>query len=233
MRAFLVDLLPRDVRDRVRSQGEKRRFGLLLVLLVSCLVGVSLHSWDQARRARLIREASLVSRDRLDDVDVELRRLEAERQQLGAFMSTYRAVSLPMEKSDLLATIVNVMPIQATLTDLSMRLEERVLPQPANAAPTAPGAPPTSPPKRRVLEIRLRGYAASNAEVTAFERTLAATGPLARVTLGENRSLETPDGNFQEFVITAEVALESIESAPRTLDPIALESSPRRSEARR
>lgn len=226
MRYFLVNLLPSDVRVRAESRGERRRFGLLLALLLISLLGVSLHSWDQARRARLVRDAAVVSRDRLDDVDGELARLESERSRLAAFMDAYRSVALPMELSDLLATIVNAMPIPSTLTDISVRLDQRpVADAGAPAAAPAPGAPPSAPPKmRRLLEIRIRGYAAGNGEVTAYERALAALPVLERVTLGENRSMETPEGNFQEFVITAEVPLDRAFGLGFGLEPLAFDA---------
>lgn len=229
MRVFLVNLLPSDVRERARTHGERRRIGLLVVLLACSLVGVSLHSWDQARRARVVRDAALTSRDRMDDVDSELARLELERQRLGTFMDSYRSIALPMKLGDLLATIVNRLPPKATLTDLSLKVVARAAPAPtpapgaAPAPPPAPGAPPQRQPQQRVLEIRLRGYAAGTSEVSAFERSLAATSPFAHVTLGENRSLETPDGNFQEFVITADVPLERAYGTVRESSPLVLD----------
>jgi len=227
MKVFLVNMLPKEVGDRVRSLGERRRLGLLVSLLLISLVGVSFHSWDQARRARAVRDAAVVSRERIDDVDAELARLEADRARLGAFMTAYHGIASPMELSDLLATIVNAMPPRASLTDLSMKLELRQAAEGAPAAPqpapTPPGGNAPRPPPKRVLELRLRGYAASNAEVTAFERSLAATAPLVRVTLGENRSMETPDGNFQEFIITAEVPLDRKYITPRETGPLALD----------
>lgn len=224
MRTFLVNLMPPEIGDRVRSRGESRRMGLLVALLLLSLAGVSIHSWDQSRRARAVRDASVISRERIDDVDGELSRLELQRQELSSFMTTYRNVALPMEMSDLVATIVNRLPEKATLTDLSFKLESRIPASSAPAGPVGPGAPvvPALPPQR-FLELRVRGFAASNGEVTAFERTLAATPPLTRVTLGENRSMETPDGNFQEFVITAEVALDRAYSTPRDNRPLAFD----------
>lgn len=220
MRHFLVNLLPPEVGDRVRSRGEARRTGLLIALLLLSLVGVSVHSWDQARRARAVRDAAASLRDSAGDVEAELARLEVERTRLQEFMTTYRRVALPIEMSDLLATIVNRMPQKATLTDLSLRLVARETAPVRTSAPPGATAPPAPPPKR-VLEIRLRGFAASINEVSDFERSLAATAPLAQVALSENRSLQTPDGDFHEFVITAEVDLDRPYTGLRATGPLA------------
>jgi len=231
MKLFLVNLMPKDIGERVRSHGEKRRMGLLVALLLLSLLGVSLHSWDQARRARAVRDASVISRERIDGLEDELGHLELERQALASFMSTYRGVALPMEMSDILATVVNRLPERATLTDLAARVAERAAPPPAGAA-ALPGAPPMAAlPPRRVLELRIRGFAATNLEVSAFERALAATPPLTTVRLGENRSMDTPDGNFQEFVITAEVELDREYAAPSADQPLALDRRPTNQEA--
>lgn len=225
MRTFLVNLLPQEIGARLRSHGEKRRVLLLVMLLGFSLVGVSLHSWDQVRRARAVRDAVVMSRDGANETEAELARLEAERQRLAAYMETYRSIALPMELTDLVATAVNLLPAKATLTDVAVKLEFRAQPSPASAGPAAPGAPPPPPPPppKRVLEVRLRGYAQGSAEVTAFERALASTPPFTRVILGENRSLETPEGNFQEFVLTAEIPLDRAYNLAPDSGPLALD----------
>ncbi|MBM4113362.1 MAG: hypothetical protein FJ253_08330, partial [Phycisphaerae bacterium] len=125
MRVFLASLLPAEVGERLRTRGEARRTWLLVSLLLLSVIGVSVHSWDQARRARAIRAASISLRETAIDVDTELSRLEAERRELNDFMTTHRRVALPIEVSDLLATITNAMPAKATLTDLSIKLVSR------------------------------------------------------------------------------------------------------------
>lgn len=227
MRVFLVNLIPTEVGERVRSRGESRRMGLLVALLLLSLIGVSIHSWDQARRARAVRDAAMISRERIDNLENDLGRLELERQHLASFMTTYRSVALPIEMSDLIATLVNRLPEKATLTDMTFKVESRTPAPGAASGPVGPGAPPLPAlPAQRFLELRIRGFAASNSDITAFERTLAATPPLSRVTLGENRSMETPEGNFQEFVITAEVPLERAYTTSRDTRPLALDDTP-------
>ena len=131
-----------------------------------------------------------------------------------------------MEMSDLIATIVNRMPEQSTLTDLSVKLDSRIVAPPPGGAPVGPGSPAAAaPPPRRILLLRVRGFAASNNEVTAFARALAATAPFSTAKLDENRSLETPEGNFQEFVITAEIPLDRAYAAPRDGLPLAFDRS--------
>lgn len=229
MRHFVVNLLPSDVGERLRTRGEARRTGLLVSLLLMAIIGVSIHSWDHARRARAVRDASVTQRDTTIDVDAELARAESDRDSLNDFMKTYRRVALSIEMSDLLATIANLMPPKSTLTDLSIKFATRettaIRGPAAPTAPAAPGAarPPPPPPPKRFLEVRVRGFALSINEVSAFERALAATPPLESVALSENRSLETPDGSFQEFVITAEVPLDRNYSGTRANGPLALE----------
>ncbi len=226
MRIFLANLLPPEVGDRIRTRGSARRTGLLVALLLISLVGVSLHSWDAARRARAVQSAALSLRNGATDLDAELVRLEADRKRLNDFMTTYRRVALPIEVSDLLATIVNLMPPMTALTDCSVKFVTRdTAAVRAPAAPAAPGAPPPPPPPppKRVLEVRLRGFAATINEVAAFERALAGMPPLTGVTITENRSLDTPDGAFQEFVITAEVPLDRNYTGVRTGAALALD----------
>jgi len=224
VREFLVNLMPPEIGDRVRCRGEARRTGLLVTLLILSLIGVSIHSWDDARRARAVRDAAMSLRDRAEDVDAELVRLEQDRTRLNEFMATYRRVALPVEMSDLLATVVNAMPTKTSLTDLTLRLVTRESTPVRTAAPPGSTAPPPPPP-RRMLEVRLRGFAASINEVSDFERALAATPPLAHVAVSENRSLSTTEGDFHEFVITAEIDLDLPYVGIRAAGPLALQRS--------
>ncbi|MFO0893660.1 MAG: hypothetical protein U0574_01725 [Phycisphaerales bacterium] len=207
MRDFLVDLLPADTRAKVHERGRGRRTLLLVALLALSLVGVAIHSWDQARRARAVRDAMAGAGATGGDLEQSLRTLMAERTTLTESLTTYRSLALPLELSDLVATVSGLLPKQASLVDMQMRLVTRE-PVAKAAAPTTPGATAPPAPPRRTLEVRFRGLAAGNAEIGSFERALAGTPPFDKVAQAENRSVETPDGRLQEFVITAEVNLD-------------------------
>lgn len=211
MNECVVDFLPAQLRRRGATIASRRRSALLVGLLAATLVGVAAHSWNQCRAADARRAVSMSVATSSGKVDELVERLAAEQRELARRMSVTDRLALPVEMSDLAATVTHLMPAG---TSLSMLRIERTDPRPtARAAEAAAksgpaGAKPAPRRSERWLDVTIRGYARGNADLYEFERRLAGTAPFGQVTVSENSPIDVPGGHVQQFAVTCRVALD-------------------------
>jgi hypothetical protein len=216
---FIVDFLPRELRRRGVIATSRRRSMLLLGLLGAMVVGVASHSWNRFHEAEARRGVSLALTTNATKVDDVIDRLAGEQRELHRYLSVYDRLALPIEQSDIVATITNLMPERTSLSMLRMEVKEAASVKsievgsgaPANAKPTAAvgvGNARTTAPSRW-MEITIRGYAADNADLYEFERKLTNTKPFAAVTVSENKPTDIARGRIQEFAVNCRVDLDA------------------------
>lgn len=210
---FIVDFLPRDVRRRGVLATSRRRSMLLLGLLGAVVVGVACHSWNRFHEAEARRGVSLALTTNATKVDDVIDRLAGEQRELHRYLSVYDRLALPVEQSDIIATITNLMPDRTSLSMLRMEVKESAAAATAtvNAKPAvAPGGVGNvrTPAPARWMEITIRGYAQDNADLYEFERKLANTKPFAAVTVSENKPTDIARGRIQEFAVNCRIDLD-------------------------
>lgn len=214
MTEFVVDFLPPEARRRGLESSSRRRTALLLGLLGSMVCGVAAHSWNRFREAESRRAVSLAlttNAARMDDV---IDRLAHEQQELGRYLAVHDRLALPVEPSDIVATVTHLMPDRTSLSHLRLHVRsEAPASKPEAKAPSRPRsaggteAEPGAAPAMRWIDVSIRGYAAGNAELYEFERRLAGTPPFGGVTVSENRPIDVPGAHLQEFSITCRIDL--------------------------
>ena len=212
---FIVDFLPRDVRRRGVLATSRRRSMLLLGLLGAMVVGVACHSWNRFHEAEARRGVSLALTTNATKVDDVIDRLAGEQRELHRYLSVYDRLALPVEQSDIVATITNLMPDRTSLSMLRMEVKESTAGKgPEGAAGAKPVAAPSgasnvrTPAPSRWMEITIRGYAQDNADLYEFERKLANTKPFAAVTVSENKPTDIARGRIQEFAVNCRIDLD-------------------------
>lgn len=212
---FIVDFLPRDVRRRGVLATSRRRSMLLLGLLSAVVVGVACHSWNRFHEAEARREVSLALTTNATKVDDVIDRLAGEQRELHRYLSVYDRLALPVEQSDIVATITNLMPDRTSLSMLRMEVKESAADKGPDGAAgvkpvTAPGGAGNvhTPAPLRWMEITIRGYAQDNADLYEFERKLANTKPFAAVTVSENKPTDIARGRIQEFAVNCRIDLD-------------------------
>lgn len=237
MSEFVVDFLPRDLQRKGVMATSRRRSALLLALLGCTVVGVAAHSWNRFREADSRRAASLALTTNGTGLDEVVDRLAGEQRELRRFLGVYERLALPLEQSDLLASITHLLPERTSLSMVRLEVREGApaTPKDAAGAKAAPAKRPNGPaqpaPTRpaRWMEVTIRGYAASNSELYELERRLSGTAPFESVTVGENRPIDVPGAKLQEFAITCRVALDVRYVRPgRTADAVASAAEVRR-----
>jgi hypothetical protein len=197
MNECVVDFLPAQLRRRGATLTSRRRNALLVGLLSVTLVGVAAHSWNQYRAADARRAVSMSVATSSGKVDELIERLAAEQRELSRRMSITDSLALPLEMSDLAATVTHLMPVGTSLSMLRIeRAEQRA---PARTAAKRPD---------RGLDVTIRGYARGNADLYEFERRLSGTAPFGQVIVSENTPIDVPGGHVQQFAITCRVSLD-------------------------
>jgi hypothetical protein len=202
------------------------------------VVGVSAHSWNRFREADSRRTVSLSLTTNGAGVDDVVNRLAGEQRELRRYLGVYDRLALPVEQSDLLATITHLLPERTSLSmvRLEVREEEPAKANDAEAKPApakkpAKGAAAKATPSQpaRWMDVTIRGYAAGNSELYELERKLSNTAPFESVTVGENRPTDVPGAKLQEFAITCRVPLDVRYVRPgRAVDAVASAGEDRR-----
>jgi hypothetical protein len=209
---FVVDFLPSEFRRRGVMAASRRRSVLLLGLLGAMVVGVAAHSWNRFREAESRSSVSLALTTNAAKVDDVIDRLAEQQRELHRYLSVYERLALPVEQSDLLATITHLMPERTSLSMLRLEVKDDAAAKAADAAKdkaSKPGdaAKPAAAPARW-MEVTIRGYAAGNSDLYELERKLANTKPFDAVTVSENKPIDVPGSHVQEFKVTCRVPLD-------------------------
>ena len=215
---FIVDFLPREVRRRGVLVTSRRRSMLLLGLLGVMVVGVAGHSLNRFHEAEARRNVSLALTTHATTVDDVIDRLATEQRELHRYLSVYDRLALPIEQSDIIATITNLMPERSSLSMLRMEVKEsasgksndsnaNAQANEKSAAAVNTGNVPTAAPARW-MEITIHGYAADNADLYEFERKLTNTKPFTAVTVSENKPTDIARGRIQEFAVNCRIDLD-------------------------
>jgi hypothetical protein len=209
---FVVDFLPSEFRRRGVMAASRRRSVLLLGLLGAMVVGVAAHSWNRFREAESRRSVSLALTTNAAKVDDVVDRLAEQQRELHRYLSVYERLALPVEQSDLVATITHLMPERTSLSMLRLEVKDDAATKAADAAKDkaatpADAAKPAAAPARW-MEVTIRGYASGNADLYELERKLANTKPFDGVTVSENKPIDVPGSHVQEFKITCRVPLD-------------------------
>lgn len=237
MSEFVVDFLPRDLQRKGVLAASRRRSALLLALLGCTVVGVAAHSWNRFRQAESRRAVSLALTTNGTGIEEVVNRLAGEQRELRRYLGVYDRLALPVEQSDLLATITHLLPERTSLSMVRLEVREdlpagseaaEARPAPAKKAPKGASAPAPARPARW-MDVTIRGYAAGNSELYELERKLSNTAPFESVTVGENRPTDVPGAKLQEFAITCRVPLDVRYVRPgRAADAVAAAGGSRR-----
>lgn len=217
---YLIDFLPSDMRRRTVLRVSRRRSALLLSLMIALVTGVAAHSWNRYRQADIDRTISMQVCTNSIKVDDVVDALAREQQAITSFLGVYDHIALPLNCSDLVATVTHLMPEKMSLAMLRLEVQQEKS-NPAESKDTAksgkgPKAKPAkdakpekvTAPKRWIIGT-IRGYAASNEEVFDFERRLNRTKPLTAVTVSANEPTEVPGGRVQTFAINFRIPLDA------------------------
>jgi Tfp pilus assembly protein PilN len=229
--------------DYLQKKAERRQLaiGLALFLIVAlAMVGaffVTYRKWSTVMSMQAAVNREWVEQEKKIE---QLKVLEAQRDELKARAETTTALLERVQRSTLLAELINRMPAQVTLTDLTLkskRLLPQVKPQPAasslagpqtaasvgaraTSAGTTPGAPAPAPkpgPPTFEFTLELSGLSATDEDVADYHAALVQCPLLDRVEMlfsGETTVQEVP---MRKFRIEAKIRASA---DTRTIEPL-------------
>lgn len=193
-----IDLLPDQIRARSRA-GVVAGWYIGAIMAVVVLVAVTAtharirlsYAHDQLHEAE--QRASLVVAD-----EAQASRLRAQLRETRQFIERYEHTALPLDMSQVLATVVNDLPVNVTLDRIDLVAGVRRTGRSARSR----GAGDETGPRPRVLTGELRGFAATDADVAEIVARLESRALYEHVSLDFSRTRVVRERGAREFRIS-------------------------------
>ncbi len=202
-----ASFLPEDYLDKKAARRSHVVFLSLFSVLLLVVVGAFIMLLSQQRDARDTHER-VVRRIQVESAQLEtIKKLETQREVMLRKASVTATLMDPVQKSNVLAEVINHMPLTVSLTDVEVSTEvvtRRVVARSAleqarlrNQA-TAEADAPAPPPERRV-SLKLTGLAPSDLDVSSFMVSLQGHPLFREVELLQTRLQIVDDQSVREF----------------------------------
>lgn len=192
----MIDFLPPAVRREAVAHLSRRRTGLLAALMIAMSALAGVHSWNRARTAQEDLDLETRMFQKASNIDEMWNRLAAEHKALRRGLEVTDGLVPPVQAAQVIATVTRLLPEQVSITGLRLEREEHP----------------------RQLQVMMKGFGASGAEVARFQQQLAACPIFQAVVLSERRTGEVAGRRGEEFSLTMQVPLDVvIESAASRL----------------
>ncbi|MDA0802311.1 MAG: hypothetical protein O2819_00935 [Planctomycetota bacterium] len=206
MSEFFIDLLPADAARLARHRTRFRTMLLTSALAGTTIIGMATHSFVQQRNASISHQVASDLTRNVQDLSDMISPLQRERDHLFREMTAARTLAMPVQSSDVLATVTHLMPERMVLTALTISLESQA--NPAFAAATKPGAkrpkvpdPQSISPVISILRGEIRGVAPDNRSIDELANLLSRTPPFLDVNVEDTRSA-SGNGGDRDFTLT-------------------------------
>ena len=203
MSAPVIDFLPAAVRRDAAARLSRRRTGLLaaLMIVVSLLAGV--HSWSRARAAQADLDLETRMFQQASNIDEMWDRLVAEHRTLKRGIEVTDGLVPPVQAANVVAAVSRALPDHVSICGLRIEREET--------------------PRR--LQVIMKGFGGTGAEVAKFQQQLAECPIFQSVVLSERRTSELGGRRGEDFSITMQVPLEVLIEAPTSMLKVAMGGS--------
>ena len=188
-----INLITPEIVERTRAGIRTGRFICAAIVLTVCMVLSATHSRIHLDGVQDRHESTSARAELALALDTSARALEAEHDELMAFMQDYNEVALPLDVTRIIATLVETLPESVTLTEFELDYEDERR---------------TASPQPRHLAGTIAGVAATDGDVAALVHGLGLRPPFERVQLEYSRSRTLLDRSTREFSVSFEVDLE-------------------------
>jgi hypothetical protein len=193
-----IDLLPDQIRARGRA-GVVAGWYVGAIVAVVVLLGVTAtharfrlsHAREQLYEAQ--QRASLVIAG-----EAQASALRAQLRETRQFIERYEHTVLPLDMSQVLATVVNDLPVNVTLDRIDLVAGVRRTGRSARSR----GAGDETGPRPRVLTGELRGFAATDADIAEIVARMESRALYERVSLDFSRTRVVRERGAREFRIS-------------------------------
>ena len=209
-----IDLLPDQIRARSQSRVMAGRYVSAIVAVVALIAIGATHS-----RVRLahVRQQFDEAQQRAELViagEAQVSALRAELRQRQQFIQRYEHIAMPLEMSQVLATVINELPVNVTLDHLDLVVGARRGARSARSRSTVNETGPLP----RILSGELRGFAATDADVAEIVTRLESRSLFEHVSLDFSRTRSVRERIAREFRVSFRINLDlpyRVVAAPR------------------
>ncbi len=209
-----IDLLPEQIRARSQSRVMAGRYVIAIVTVVALLAIATTHSKVRLAHARQQLDEAQQQAELAVAGEVQVSALRAELRQRQQFTQRYEHIAVPLEMSQVLATVVNELPVNVTLDHLDLVVEARRSTRSARSRSTGD----ENGPRPRVLTGELRGFAATDADIAEIVARLESRSLFEHVGLDFSRTRSVRERIAREFRVSFRINLDvpyRVVAAPR------------------
>ena len=203
MSAPVIDFLPPAVRRDAAARLSRRRTGLLAALMIVMSVLAGVHSWSRARAAQADLDLETRMFQQASNIDEMWDRLVAEHRTLKRGIEVTDGLVPPVQAANVVAAVSRALPDHVSICGLRIEREET--------------------PRR--LQVIMKGFGGTGAEVAKFQQQLAECPIFQSVVLSERRTSELGGRRGEDFSITMQVPLEVLIEAPTSMLKVAMGGS--------
>ncbi|MEE8153895.1 MAG: hypothetical protein V3T53_02925 [Phycisphaerales bacterium] len=193
-----IDLLPDQIRARSRAGVVAGWYVVAIMAVVVLLAVTATHARFRLSHAR---EQLNVAEQRASLViagESQASALRAQLLETRHFIERYERTALPLDMSQVLATVVNDLPVNVTLDRIDLAAGVRHTGRSARSR----GAGDETGPRPRVLTGELRGFAATDADIAEIVARMESRALYERVSLDFSRTRIVRERGAREFRIS-------------------------------
>lgn len=202
-----ASFLPEDYLDRRLAKRSHMVFITLFAIVLLTAVGGFVVLLSQQRAAREAYD-QVARRIQVESKQLEtIKKLESQREAMLRKASVTATLKDPIQKSNILAELINHMPLTLSLTDMKISTEvietqvvvRTALAQAKQRKQAEKEAETPPPPPERVVGLRVVGLAPSDLDVSTFMVSLQAHPLFREVELLQTRLQRVDDLVMREF----------------------------------
>lgn len=200
MSAPIIDFLPPAVRRDATARLSRRRTGLLATLMIAVSAFAGVHSWNRARVAQADLDLETRMFQQASNIDEMWNRLVTEHQTLKRGLEVTDGLVPPVQAANVVAAISRALPEHVAICGLRIEREDA--------------------PRR--LQVTMKGFGGSGADVAKFQQQLAECVIFQSVMLSERRTSEMAGRRGEEFSLSMQVPLEVVIESPAGMLKVAM-----------
>ena len=193
-----IDLLPEQIRVYSQSRVMARRYVIAIVAVVALLAIAATHARVRLGHARQQLSEAQQQAELVVAGEAQVSALRGEFRQRQQFIQRYEHIAVPLEMSQVLATVVNELPVNVTLDYLDLAVGARRSARTARSRSTEN----ENGPLPRVLSGELRGFAATDADIAEIITRLESRSLFEQVSLDFSRTRSVRDRVAREFRVS-------------------------------
>jgi hypothetical protein len=204
MRQHPIDLLPASIRARSQAGLRTGRYVASATIAVVLIVVASTHSRLALTRAQAELAVATEEADLVLATEARANEISALIDETHEYIDRYQQLSLPLETSSVLATLVNGMPSGMTLDRIDIDAGARR----NNRSARSRGSALLEETPPRVLTAELSGFAPDDKDIAEFVSWLDEIEPFRDVSLDFSRTRDVNGHVAREFRLSFAIDLE-------------------------